>query len=730
MNNPRITNESRRQFLKAGAGLTTGLTLAVHFPAALAAVGDGLPKGHVAAAEPGAFVRIGSDNVVTVIVKHTEMGQGTYTGLPTLVAEELDAAWSQIRVEGAPADSKRYDNKFMSPAQITGGSNSIANSYTQLRTAGATARAMLVTAAAQRWKVEPQSIKVKAGVVSHAASGRKATFGELAEAAAALRVPDSVALKSPQDYVFVGKKTPRKDSRDKITGKAIYTQDIQLPGMLTAVVAHPPRFGAKPASFDASRARAVKGVVDVVQIPTGVAVLANNFWAAKKGRDALTVQWDESADMKDGTPELLAQYRALLDKPGSVARNDGNATVAIDGAAKKFTADFSFPYLAHAAMEPMNCVVKLGPDACELWYGAQWQTMDQMMLSALLGLKPEQIRINMLYAGGSFGRRANIHSDYVMEAANIAKAIGGRAPVKMLWTREDDMRAGYYRPMYVHRISAGLDTRGMPVGWHHRIVGQALMAGTALESLMIKDGIDHSTVEGASTVPYQIKNLFVDAHSPSPPVPVQWWRSVGSTHTAFSTETFIDELAHAAGRDPLAYRKELLAGHPGYIATLELAAAKASWGKPLAAGKKGEKRGRGIAVHECFNTTVAQVAEVTVSADGSFKVDRVVCAVDCGLAINPDLVASQMEGGIGYGLAAALHGAITLKEGRVEQSNFTDYPTLRINEMPKVEVHIVASNAPPTGVGEPGVPPIAPAVANALFVATGKRLRDLPLKLA
>ena len=717
----------RREFLKAGAGLTLGFYL----PAGAAQMsGPGKTAGAAAAGAfaPNAFVRIGTDDMVTVIVKHLEMGQGTYTGLPTLVAEELDADWAQIRVEGAPADASRYNNLFWGPAQGTGGSTATANSYEQLRKAGAAARAMLVAAAAADWKVPADAITVEKGVVAHKASGRKARFGKLAAKAASMPVPSEVTLKDPGQFRYIGKHVPRKDTHDKINGKARFTIDVKLPGMLTAVVAHPPLFGAKVKSFDAAKAKAVKGVVDVVQIPTGVAVLASDFWSARQGRDALTVEWDESAANKLGSAEMSAQYRELARKPGAVARKDGDAEQAYAGGAKKMEAVFEFPYLAHAAMEPLNCVVKLGTDSCEVWNGEQFQTGDQAAIAAVLGLKPEQVAINMLYAGGSFGRRANPHSDYLLEAVQIAKAINGpeskNRPVKMQWTREDDMQAGYYRPLYYHALAAALDAQGKPVAWKHRIVGQSIIAGTAFEGGMVKNGVDVTSVEGASTLPYEIPNLLVDLHTTKIGVPVQWWRSVGSTHTAFSTETFIDELAAAAGTDPVEYRRALLAKHPRHLGVLNLAAQKAGWGKPLPKG-----RGRGIAVHESFNTFVAEAAEVTVKSDGSFSVDRVVCAVDCGVAINPDVIRAQMEGGIGFGLAAALHGAITLKDGRVEQSNFHDYPVLRINEMPQVEVHIVPSSEKPTGVGEPGVPPLAPAVANAIFAATGKRLRNLPLKL-
>jgi isoquinoline 1-oxidoreductase beta subunit len=721
MNAGNIVNVSRRRFLQTGAGLT----LAIALPSGLNRMAEA--ASGTTRFEPNAFVRIGSDDTVTVIVKHLEMGQGTYTGLPTLVAEELDAAWSQIRVEGAPADAQRYNNLFWGPMQGTGGSTAMANSFDQMRKAGATARAMLVAAAAQRWKVAPGSLRVKDGVVMHPATGRKASFGQLARQAARLPVPAGVALKDPKDFVYIGKRVPRKDTSAKVTGRALFTQDVRLPGMLTALVAHPPRFGAKLKSFDASKAKAVPGVVEVVGIPGGVAVLAKDFWSAKTGREALAIAWDETDAFRLGSPEIMAQYKTLARQPGTIARKDGDADRALAGATKRLQAAFEFPFLAHAAMEPMNCVVKLGRDVCEVWNGEQFQTADQAAVAATVGLKPGQVKLHMLYAGGSFGRRANPHSDYLVEAASIAKAIRGRAPVKLVWTREDDMQAGYYRPMYYHELTGGLDDRGNIVAWQHRIVGQSILAGTAFEGAMVKNGIDATSVEGAATLPYAIPNVTVDLHSPRLPVPVQWWRSVGSTHTAFSTETFLDELAAAAGKDPVEFRRALLQAHPRHRAVLELAAAESAWGTPLARGADGERRGRGVAVHESFNTFVAQVAEVSVKPDGSFRVDRVVCAVDCGIAVNPDVIRAQMEGGIGFGLATVLYGAITLKDGVVEQSNFDGYVPLRIDEMPAIEVHIVESAEKPTGVGEPGTPVIAPAVANALYAATGRRARRLPI---
>lgn len=736
MTDTRIVNlsRSRRAFLKAGGAAGAGLVLGVVLPAAAQSGAPG-KAGATAIAppfEPNAFVRIGRDNTVTVVAKHVEMGQGAYTGLATIVAEELDAAWSQVRVVGAPADASRYNNLSWGPMQGTGGSSAIANSWEQLRNAGASARAMLVAAAAKKWNVPAGAIEVSGGVVSHA-SGRKASFGELAADAAAMPVPATVTLKDPKDFVFVGKTFPRVDALAKSNGTAQFTQDVQFPGMLTAVVLHPPRFGARVRSFDASGVRDVPGVRGVLELPSGIAVLANGFWAAKKGRDALKVEWNENRAWKGSTGELMDEYRKLAQKPGKVARADGDAAAAIAAAATKLEASFEFPYLAHAAMEPMNCVMRLSDDKCEVWNGEQFQTGDQKAIAQVVGLKPEQVSITMLYAGGSFGRRANPQSDYVVECAEIvsrlAKSGTKGVPVKLVWTREDDMRGGMYRPMYLHTLRAGLDAGGAIVGWQHRIVGQSILEDTIFGGAVRKTGIDPTSVEGARNLPYAIPAIAVDLHSTAEAPTVQWWRSVGSSHTAFSTETFLDELAVAAKQDPVELRRKLLAQHPRHLAALELAASKAGWGSPLAAGKAGEKRGRGIAVHESFGTVVAQAVDATVKADGGIAVDRVVCAVECGLAVNPDGVRAQMEGGIGYGLSAALFGAITVKDGLVEQSNFHDYRVLRIHEMPAVEVHIVPSAGKPTGVGEPGTPVIAPALANAVYAATGKRLRTLPLRL-
>jgi isoquinoline 1-oxidoreductase subunit beta len=714
-----IRNVTRREFLKSAGGLV----LAVSLPHALAQSGPGrtvLAGEPVAAAfAPNAFIRIGSDNTVTVVVKHLEMGQGTYTGLPTLVAEELDADWAQIRAVGAPADAKQYNNLFWGEAQGTGGSTAMPNSYEQMRKAGAAARAMLVAAAAEKWKVPASEIRVSKGVVSF--KDRKATFGQLASDAAKQPVPADVKLKDSKNFVYIGKSARRTDARAKSNGTALFTQDVKLPGMLTAVVLHPPRFGAKLKSFDAAKAKAVKGVQEVVAFSTpvsdGVAVLAKDYWTAKQGRDSLTAEWDESNAFRLGSAEIMSQYKALAATPGLPARKDGDAEAALKSAARTLEASYEFPYLAHAALEPMNCVAQLSAEGCEIWNGEQFQTVDQAVVAQLLGLKPEQVKLNQLYAGGSFGRRANPKSDFVLEAAAIAKAIGGKAPVKLVWGREDDMRAGFYRPMYYHTLQAGLDSQGNLVAWKHVIVGQSILTGTAFESMMVKDGVDVTSVEGAATLPYAIPNLAVLLHSPKIGVPVQWWRSVGSTHTAFATECFLDEIARETKKDPFELRRALLAKHPRHKGVLEAAAKRAGWGKPLPAG-----RARGIAVHESFNTFVAQVVEVSAK-----KIERVVCAVDCGVAVNPNIIAMQMESGIGYGLSAALTGAITLKEGMVEQSNFHDYTVLRMNEMPRIDTVIVPSKEKPTGVGEPATPVIAPALANALLALNGKPVRSLPL---
>jgi isoquinoline 1-oxidoreductase beta subunit len=715
----RVAALDRRQFLASGLTVGTGLVIGLRLPLAAGAAA----AAAAGAAELNAFVRIGTDDTVTVIAKHLEFGQGTHTGLATLLAEELDADWATVRVVAAPADVARYKNLFFG-IQGTGGSTAMANSWEQMRRAGATARAMLVAAAAATWSVPVAEIAVARGVVRHAASGRSARFGELATRAAGLAPPVEVVLKDPKSFVLIGREDlPRVDVPEKSRGAARFALDFALPGMRTALVARPSRFGGRVRSLDASEARRVPGVVDVVQIPQGVAVLADGFWAAKHGRDALRVEWDESDAESRGTAELVAEYRALLDQPGLAARSDGDAAGAIAGAARVVTADYEFPYLAHAPMEPLDCVIRVNEGRCEIWTGSQLQTVDQAVAAEVLGLDPAQVAIETLLAGGSFGRRATPQGDLVREAAEIAKAIRAGYPVKLVWTREDDLRGGRYRPAYLHRLQAGLDAEGRIVVWTHRIVGQSLLTGTPFESFSVKDGIDDSSVEGAKELPYAIPNLRVELHTTRVGVPVLWWRSVGHTQNAYATEAFFDEVARAAQRDPFELRRELLKDHPRHRGVLELAAERAGWGRPLPAG-----RARGIAVHTSFSSFVAQVAEVSLDAGGLPRVHRVVCAVDCGVAINPDNIRAQMEGGIGFGLGAALHDEVTLDAGRVVQSNFHDYPALRIHEMPEVEVHIVPSAEAPTGVGEPGVPPIGPAVANGYLALTGRPARRLPFR--
>ncbi len=725
---PFLVNESRRTFLKLGVVAGTGLTLGVYFRQAVAEEAASGPGHSVAATpefnvkDPSAFVRINADNTVTVISKHIEFGQGTYTGLSTLVAEELDADWSQVRVESAPADAAIYNNLNWGPVQGTGGSSAIANSFYQMRYAGAAARNMLKSAAAQKWNVPVDSLSVTRGIVAHQDSSRSATFGELAEIAAEQAVPEKVTLKEKKDFVLIGKHVPRVDSISKSNGTAIFTQDIQLPDLLTALIAHPPKFGAVVKSFDADKAMAVKGVRKVVQVHSGVAVIAKDFWTAKKARDLLQIEWDESNAYTKSTDEIFAEYKQLAQKPGAVAFTTGDTNNALSKADKVLKAEFQFPFLAHAALEPMNCVVQVKKDSCELWYGAQVQTGDLHAVAAIVDLPPEKIKINTLLAGGSFGRRANPKSDYVVEAAAIAKASSLSVPIKLVWTREDDMHAGYYRPLNYHQLQAGIDKAGNITAWHQRIVGQSILTGTAFESMLVIDGIDSTSVEGAKDLPYGIPNQLVDLHSPTLPVPIQWWRSVGHTHTAFSTETFLDEIAHTIKKDPVQLRRELLTEHPRHLGVLNLVAKKSNWSKPL-----GSNRGKGVAVHKSFDSYVAQVAEVTVHENREFTVDKVYIAVDCGIAVNPDVIRAQMEGGMGYGLSAVLSSAITLKNGAVEQSNFDGYQVLRMNQMPEVEVHIVESEENRAGVGEPGTPPIAPAVINAIAAATGKFYHSLPL---
>ena len=721
---------TRRTFIKLTSIAGTGLTIGALLPQTGVAAGTGKSAATVAPlAMP--FVRIAPDNTVTLICKHVEAGQGVWTGLSAVLAEELDAAWSQMRAEGAPAQVPLYGNVAFDPkgsVQGTGGSTSMASSWQQLREAGASARAMLVGAAARRWGVPSSQITVIDGVVAHS-SGRRATFGELASDAAKQPVPKEVKLKDASQFKLIGRdKLPRLDSRAKSTGTQQFAIDVSLPGMMTAVVMRPPKFGAKAQSVDATAAKAVPGVVDVVQIPRGVAVVARDTHSAKKGREALKVTWDESGAESRGTTELMAEYKRLAASgEGKLsAIRKGDAAAGLKGAARVIDAEFELPYLAHAPMEPLTAVCRLSADRCEIWAGAQFQTVDQLNAAGATGLKPDQVFINTLAAGGTFGRRANMESDYISEVASIAKATGGKYPVRLIWTREDDLAGGRYRPLNYHRITAGITADGRVAGYQQHVVGQSIVAGTAFAAMM-KDGVDPTAIEGSAPEQYEIANSQLLWTNPKVGVPVLWWRSVGHSHMAFSKEVIIDELAEAAGKDPVAFRLALLEKNPRAAGVLKLAAEKAGWDKPF---DKSKGRGRGIAIQESFGTVVAQVAEVTVK-DDRLVVDRVVCAVDCGIAVTPDVIRAQMESGIGFGLGTALHSAITMTDGHVDQSNFHQFQVLRINEMPKiVEVHIVPSTSPPSGVGEPGTPPIAPAVANAVRMATGIRLRKLPFDLA
>jgi len=709
----------RRAVLKGAGAL--GLVIGFGWlPAAGAeAASPGLEGAATGPLAPNAFVRVGTDNTVTVVCKHHEMGQGNTTGLASLVADELDADWALVRTEYAPADASRYNNLAFGPMQGTGGSTAIANSFLQYRAAGATARAMLVAAAAEAWKVPASEIRTAASVLSHS-SGKRASYGDMALAASRQPVPAKPTLKSPDQFTLIGKDhtAPRVDSPSKCNGTATYTIDVKLPGLLTAVIAWPPGFGARLVSFDASAALKVKGVTDVVAVPEGVAVVATGMWEALQGRKALKVVWDESASQALDSEALLADYRKQATEPGMPF---GPAKVVAGAGKVVRTLDvvYEFPFLAHAPMEPMNCVAWLHDGRLETWSGHQFPSLDHPLAAKAAGLPLDRVTLHTLVSGGSFGRRANFWSDFTVAAVNVAMAIKGRAPVRLQYAREDDMGAGLYRPMYVHAVKVGVDATGGIVSWQHALVGQSIMAGGPMAG-MIKDGIDPTSVEGVAPTPYALPMLAGQLHSPALDLKPLWWRSVGSTHTAFVMETLMDELALAAGKDPVDYRLALLEGSPRAAAVLKLAAQQAGWGKPMRAGVA-----QGIAVHESFGSFVAQVAEVSIS-DGHVKVERVVCAVDCGVAVNPDIIRAQMEGCIGYGLSALYYGEIEVKQGRAVQRNFDTYRALRMPEMPTVEVHIVASTAAPTGVGEPGLPPLAPAVANAVAKLGVPRVRRLP----
>jgi isoquinoline 1-oxidoreductase beta subunit len=714
-----VKNLSRREFLKDTAAVMGGLVIGFYLPlqGGRAYAADAAPKPAKPIYPPNAFIRIAADDSITIVVNKSEMGQGVYTSLPMLIAEELEADWSRIRVEPAPVAAVYNHTGY--GMQMTGGSSSVPSSWEQLRRVGASARVLLIRAAAQQWGVPESECHAVNSEVIHAKSGQKSSYGKLADAAARLPLPDNVELKLPKDFKLIGKPIKRLDTPEKINGSALFGLDVYVPGMLTVVIARSPVFGGKVKRFDAGEAGKLPGVHGIYQVPGGIAVAATGFWPAKTARDLLEIEWDEGSGAALSTPGMRAEYLALAKKPGTVARKEGDTVQGLKKSHKSIRAEYELPYLAHAAMEPLNVVVDLKPDHCSIWTGTQAQTMDRAMAAQTAGLNPEQVEIHTMYLGGGFGRRANPRSDFVIEAVQVAMVVG--KPVKVVWTREDDMRGGNYRPMWTDNIEAGVAKDGKPLAWKHTIVGQSIVADTPFEAFLTKNGIDATSVEGAATLPYVIPNLQVELHSPRNAVPVQWWRSVGHSHTAFVVETMIDELAHLAGKDPVAYRLSILPAASRYRGVLQLAATQAGWGKKkLPAG-----HALGVAVHESFNSYVAEIAEVSLEK-GKIRVHRVVAAVDCGMVINPDGVHQQIESAIVFGLSAALHGAITLDKGRVVQSNFHDYAPLRFSEMPQVEVHIVQSSEPPTGIGEPGTPPIAPAVANALFKLNGKRLRRMP----
>ena len=721
----RVGNITRRSFIKVGAAAGGGLVLGFFMPGAnkFARAADAKPVY-----APNAFLRIASDNTVTVAVNRLEFGQGVHTSLPMLIAEELDVDWAQMRGELAPAAEVFNDPEF--GMQMTGGSGSISHSYMQYREIGAKARAMLIAAAAEQWKVKPGQCKTNKGMVIGPA-GQKASYGSLADSAMKLPMPDTVVLKDVKNFRFIGKPMKRLDARDKSTGKQQFGIDFSVPNMAVAVVVHPPVFGAKVSRLDASRAKAIKGVLDVFEVPLdrgarGVAIVASGYWPAKQGRDALVVEWDSSAVEKVSTIKQMAEFKALAKTPGlSVKKADISQLV---GAAHKISAVYEFPYLAHAPMEPLNCVIDLKADSCTVWAGSQFQTFDHAAISATAGLKPENVVLNTMMAGGGFGRRAVPTSDYIVEAVNVAKAFkasGKSGPLKVIWSREDDIKGGYYRPSHVHNAELGLDAKGKIIAWNHVIVGQSIMIGTSLESFMVKDGVDGTMVEGMGD-PYEVP-LNLTVHHAKANVPVLWWRSVGSTHTAFVMETLIDEAAHVANMDPVAYRKQLIGEkHKRHLAALDLAVAKSGYGKKVL--PKGWAWG--VAMHESFNTVVAYVVQASVEK-GVPKLHKVTAGVHCNLAVNPLTIEAQVQGAAVMALSTTLPGsAVTLKDGMVEQQNFSDYTVARIADMPQIDVHVVPSADAPTGMGEPGLPPLAPAFANAIFKLTGKRLRKLPFDLA
>lgn len=713
---------SRRAVLTAAGGLTIAMLLPMGM-GRLAAQAPG--PGGPPPVDPNAFVHIATDNSVTVLIKHIEFGQGPFTGLATLVCEEMDADWSQMRAEHAPADQKLYANLFMG-LQGTGGSTAMANSYMQMRKAGAMARWLLVQAAADSWKVPAAEITVEKGVIAHAASKRQGHFGEFAAAAALLKAPQDVPLKDPAKFTLIGhdKSVGRVDTLSKTNGTAKFSIDQTAPGMLTVVVAHPPRFGAAVASFDASKALAVKGVVAVKQIPSGVAVYAKSTWPAIKGRNALKITWDNSKAEARGSAEMATAY---LDRAGKDAKVAGKVVGDVDAAlatpgATIVEADYVFPYLAHAPMEPLGGYIEWDGKTALARFGSQFPSFDHPAMAKTLGLPIDKVRIEPLLAGGSFGRRATGDAHLAVELAEVAKAIGPGKPLRLTWTREDDIHGGYYRPLIVHRMKGAVKD-GKILAWSDSIVGQSFAVGGPMEPMMMKDGVDSTMVEGSDKPPYTLPAFRCDAIIDSSPVTTLWWRSVGHTHTGYAVETFVDHLLEKAGKDPVEGRLELMGEEPRAAAVLKAVAKLADWnGAPVPKG-----RARGVAVVESFSTFVAEIAEVSIGEDDEPKVHKVWAAVDCGVAVNPDIIRAQVEGGVGYATGHILYAAVPLVAGRPTVSNFNDYRSLRIMEMPQVEVVIIESAANPTGIGEPGVPPCGPAIANALAKLGRERPTRLPM---
>jgi isoquinoline 1-oxidoreductase beta subunit len=710
-------NLSRREFIITGAGAAGGLLLGWYVDGkryAVAAAAD----APAPAFAPNQFLRIGRDGRVTVIVPQIEMGQGTYTSMPMLVAEELEVGLDLIQVEHAPPDEKLYGLPGFG-MQFTGASSSVRLLYEPLRRAGATARTMLVAAAAQRWNVEAASCRARNGVVTHTPTGRKLAYGDLVEGAAKLPVPAQVTLKNPREFTLIGKPAKRLDTPAKVNGTAQFGIDVRLPGMKIATVAASPVLGGKVASVDESKARAINGVRQIIRLDDAVAVVGDHMWAAKQGLDALDIRWDDGANGTVSTDDLVKGLAAAAQAPGVAARNQGDAPAAIASAPRKLESVYEAPFLAHAALEPINCTVHVRPDRCEVWTGSQVLARAQAAAAEVTGLPREKVVVHNQYLGGAFGRR--LEADYVPQAVRIAQHVDG--PVKVVWTREEDIQHDVYRPYYYDRIAAALDANGQPTAWMHRIVGPSIFARWAPPAF--KDGIDGDAVDGAAQLLYDIPAIRIEyVRHEEPVVKTSFWRGVGVTHNTFVIESFIDELAAAAKQDPVAYRHALVRKSPRGRAVLDLAANAAGWGRALPAG-----RGRGVALmYSDWDTYVAQVAEVAVSSKGEVRVHRLVCAVDCGIVVNPDTVKAQIMGGAIYGIGGALWGEVTLKNGRVQQENFNDYRVLRMDETPAIEVHLVRSTERPRGIGEPGTAVTAPALANAIFAATGKRIRKLPLE--